>query len=164
MFLRITSRLSRRLLRLRSNPSLEAAAALCGHANTISCLHGTRTTAYTGDWDGHVFMWNIDGMLDSEQNGGATKVGKILQAEIFQADNGCQIFVLSLADVLGGLSGAEGDVSERDESSWKRMSWTTAPVLVPEMEWVPIFSCTRFEHSESPDEDRSTLAAGFRAP
>lgn len=42
-----------------SNASLEAAAVLRGHNNSISAVHATGSAAFSGDWDGHVCMWNI---------------------------------------------------------------------------------------------------------
>ena len=42
-----------------SNASLEAAAILTGHTNSVSAVHATGSTAFTGDWDGHVCMWDV---------------------------------------------------------------------------------------------------------
>lgn len=42
-----------------SNASLEAAAVLTGHTNSVSAVHAAGSAAFTGDWDGHVCMWDI---------------------------------------------------------------------------------------------------------
>lgn len=49
-----------------SNATLEAAAVLRGHANSVSAVHavsggggGGAARAYTGDWSGHVCMWDV---------------------------------------------------------------------------------------------------------
>lgn len=42
-----------------SNASLEAATVLRGHASSISAAHASGAGAYTGDWGGHVCMWDV---------------------------------------------------------------------------------------------------------
>eukprot|EP00752_Nemacystus_decipiens_P004505 g4113.t1 len=68
-----------RLAGTGSNASLEAAAVLRGHANSISAVHATSgdggggaARAYTGDWSGHVCVWDVacHGEGSAEADGG----------------------------------------------------------------------------------------------
>ncbi|CAN0462132.1 unnamed protein product, partial [Ectocarpus sp. 12 AP-2014] len=60
------------------NSSLEAAAILRGHANSISAAHaaasgsgesGGAPRAYTGDWSGHVCVWDVACLEGGHANG-----------------------------------------------------------------------------------------------
>eukprot|EP00903_Cladosiphon_okamuranus_P009824 g9337.t1 len=68
-----------------SNASLEAAAVLRGHANSISAVHAVSggdgggsgaARAYTGDWSGHVCVWDVaclgEGSAEAESGGVST--------------------------------------------------------------------------------------------
>lgn len=66
-----------------SNASLEEAAVLRGHANSISAVHavsggvgGGVARAYTGDWSGHVCMWDVaclgEGSAEANSGGAST--------------------------------------------------------------------------------------------
>ena len=69
-------------LAIVSNASLEAAAVLRGHANSISAVHavsgggGGAARAYTGDWSGHVCVWDVacvgEGGAEADGGGGVS--------------------------------------------------------------------------------------------
>ena len=69
-----------------SNASLEQAAVLRGHANSISAVHavsgggdgggGGAARAYTGDWSGHVCMWDV-ACLGAEMDSGGVSTTQV---------------------------------------------------------------------------------------
>ena len=61
----------------RSNASLEAAAVLRDHSNSLSAVYASDSMAYTGDWDGHVCMWDVSSLGGSNagSSGDSAKVG-----------------------------------------------------------------------------------------
>ncbi|CAN0210499.1 unnamed protein product, partial [Laminaria digitata] len=77
----MTARLWRRV-GSGSNASLEAAAVLTGHTNSVSAVHATCSAAFTGDWDGHVCMWDVACLAaDNTADRGGSKRRKTDKAE-----------------------------------------------------------------------------------
>lgn len=60
-----------------SNASVEAAAVLRGHANSISAVYavprggGEAVRAYTGDWSGHVCVWDVACLGEGSEEAGS---------------------------------------------------------------------------------------------
>lgn len=58
---------------------------LHGHVNSISAVHAAGTSVCTGDWDGHVRLWDVGAALGARDDGVATKVRRVLPLLVSKA-------------------------------------------------------------------------------